>query len=117
CALPLPVEEVSLEHAALERGADGVVLRDLGSKNGVSVGGARVDGQRRLADGDQVQVGPVTLAFEDPAERYLRQLADAAPDAPVAEAPAPSPQGEAAAPPPPERVPAAALDPSPPPRG
>src|SRR5204863_10106672 len=89
CAFPLPVEEVSREHAALERHADGVVLRDLASKNGVSIGATRVVGQRRLVDGDQLQIGPVTLAFEDATERYLRQLSDAAPDVPLAPKPAP----------------------------
>jgi pSer/pThr/pTyr-binding forkhead associated (FHA) protein len=103
CALPLPVEEVSREHAALLRDAEGVVVRDLGSKNGVSVGGTRVDGERRLADGELVRVGPVTLAFEDPAERYLRELADVAPVAPVVETPA--------QPPPPEVAPVATTDP------
>jgi pSer/pThr/pTyr-binding forkhead associated (FHA) protein len=96
CALPLPVDEVSREHAALVRDAAGVVVRDLGSKNGVSVGGARVVGERRLADGELVRVGTVTLAFEDPAERYLRELADA-PQAPPA-SPAPLPAETSAAP-------------------
>jgi pSer/pThr/pTyr-binding forkhead associated (FHA) protein len=110
CALPLSVEEVSREHAALERNAAGVLLRDLGSKNGVSVGGARVAGERRLADGDQVQIGPVTLAFDDPAERYLRQLDDAAPDVEIVEAPPAWPPEEAPAAPAPDDSP-------PPPRG
>jgi len=71
CDLPLGVEEVSREHATFERLADGVVVRDLGSKNGVVVGGARIAGARRLVDGDVVEIGPVALAFEDPVERYL----------------------------------------------
>jgi pSer/pThr/pTyr-binding forkhead associated (FHA) protein len=74
CALRLPVEEVSREHASFARGADGVLVRDLGSKNGVVVGGARVTGERALGDGDVVQIGPVTLTLDDPAARYLREL-------------------------------------------
>jgi pSer/pThr/pTyr-binding forkhead associated (FHA) protein len=93
CALPLSVEEVSREHAAFVRGPEGVVVRDLGSKNGVSVGGARVPGERRLSDGELVRIGPVTLAFEDPAERYLRELADA-PAAPEPPASSPPPLTE-----------------------
>jgi pSer/pThr/pTyr-binding forkhead associated (FHA) protein len=84
CALSLPVEEVSREHAAFVRDGEGVVVRDLGSKNGVTVAGARVVGERRLADGDEIVVGPVTLAFEDPAARHLREL-----ERPPAEAPPP----------------------------
>jgi pSer/pThr/pTyr-binding forkhead associated (FHA) protein len=99
CALCLPVEEVSREHAAFVRGAEGVVVRDLGSKNGVLVGGVRVTGERALADGDVVTVGPVTLTLDDPAARYLRELAELPSEAapPAVEAPAPEP---APAPPP-----------------
>lgn len=93
CALCLPVEEVSREHAAFVRSAEGVVVRDLGSKNGVLVGGVRVSGERALADGDVVTVGPVTLSLDDPAARYLRELAALPPEAPP-------PSVEASAPPP-----------------
>jgi hypothetical protein len=37
-------------------------IRDLGSTNGTLVNGIRVVGERKLMDGDQVQVGP--LVFE-----------------------------------------------------
>jgi pSer/pThr/pTyr-binding forkhead associated (FHA) protein len=77
CALPLGVEEVSREHAAFVRDAEGVVVRDLGSKNGVVVAGRRIESQRRLSDGDVVEIGPVALALEDPVDRYLRQLEEA----------------------------------------
>jgi pSer/pThr/pTyr-binding forkhead associated (FHA) protein len=104
CALCLPVEEVSREHAAFVRGAEGVVVRDLGSKNGVVVGGVRVAGEAVLTDGDAVTVGPVTLTLDDPAARYLRELAelpfDASPPlAPpaLAEAPGRPPPAEAPA--------------------
>ena len=83
CALCLPVEEVSREHAAFVRAADGVVVRDLGSKNGVVVAGARIAGERALFDGDAVQIGPVTVTLDDPVARYLRELDAMAPD-PVA---------------------------------
>jgi len=99
CALCLAVEEVSREHAAFVRDADGgVVVRDLGSKNGVVLRGVRVAGELVLADGDLVQIGPVTLALYDPVTRYLRELEQippdpptTAPEAPVASPPPPSP--------------------------
>ena len=78
CALPLGVEEVSREHAAFARDATGVVVRDLGSKNGVVVAGARVAGARRLVDGDVVEIGPVAVRLDDPVGRYLRELENAA---------------------------------------
>lgn len=109
CALPLDVEEVSREHAAFVRDAAGVLVRDLGSKNGVVVGGARVAGERRLADGDVVEVGAVSLALEDPIERYLRELAEAPEPAPAAGAslaPAGSPSPSPPRPPRSARAPA-----------
>jgi pSer/pThr/pTyr-binding forkhead associated (FHA) protein len=83
CALPLGVEEVSREHAAFVRGAEGVLVRDLGSKNGVIVGGVRIAGDHALADGDLVEVGPVTMTLEDPVSRYLRELERMAADPPL----------------------------------
>jgi pSer/pThr/pTyr-binding forkhead associated (FHA) protein len=75
CDLPLPSEEISREHAAFVRLWDGVVVKDLGSKNGVLVNDVPVTaGEQRLRDGDLVRVGPATLRLSDPADRYLREL-------------------------------------------
>ena len=74
CDLVLPDEEVSREHAAFQRGAAGVTVRDLQSKNGVEVDGQRLAGSRRLRDGDLVRIGETTLRLEDPEDRYLRQV-------------------------------------------
>jgi FHA domain/zinc-ribbon domain len=53
---------VSREHAVIEREPDGFYLRDLGSLNGTYVNRSRVT-RRRLADGDEVQVGKFKLTF------------------------------------------------------
>jgi pSer/pThr/pTyr-binding forkhead associated (FHA) protein len=74
CALVLSDEDVSREHAAFERRWSGVEVRDLGSKNGVEVDGARVDESARLRDGQLVLVGNTRLRLEDPEDRYLRQM-------------------------------------------
>jgi len=42
---------------------DGVVIEDLGSKNGTFVGGRRIDGPTPLTDGDEVRIGDVSLVF------------------------------------------------------
>jgi pSer/pThr/pTyr-binding forkhead associated (FHA) protein len=73
CDLHLKVEELSREHASFTRGSNGVVLRDLESKNGVSVNGVKVR-EQRLADGDLVQMGPLKVRLFDPEDRYLRDL-------------------------------------------
>lgn len=82
CDLQLPSDEISREHAAFIRLWDGVVVKDLGSKNGVLVNDAPVV-EQRLRDGDLVRIGPATLRVSDPADRYLRDFearAEAGPD-------------------------------------
>jgi pSer/pThr/pTyr-binding forkhead associated (FHA) protein len=74
CDLVLPDQEVSREHAAFRRGATGVTVRDLQSKNGVEVEGQGLVGLRRLRDGDLLRIGETTLRLEDPEDRYLRQV-------------------------------------------
>lgn len=54
----------SKAHARLERERDGSwTLYDLGSTNGVKVGGVRVDSNRVLGDGDEITVGGTKLVF------------------------------------------------------
>jgi pSer/pThr/pTyr-binding forkhead associated (FHA) protein len=53
---------VSRQHCLLRVTAEGAFLRDLGSRNGTLVNGARLLDERPLRHGDQVQVGP--LVFE-----------------------------------------------------
>jgi pSer/pThr/pTyr-binding forkhead associated (FHA) protein len=73
CDMRLSSDEVSREHAAIVRRWDGVVIQDLGSKNGVSVNHQTGD-ELRVRDGDLVRMGPATLRLSDPADRYLREL-------------------------------------------
>jgi pSer/pThr/pTyr-binding forkhead associated (FHA) protein len=74
CDLRLASEEISREHLEIVRQWDGVVVKDLGSKNGVLVNGALLTAPQRLRDGDTVQVGPAILRLSDPADRYLRDF-------------------------------------------
>lgn len=78
-------EDLSRAHAEIRRGWDGVVVADLGSRNGTRVGGVRLTGPTTLHDGDVVALGQTQLRFDDPAERHLRGTPPAvrAPDAPV----------------------------------
>jgi pSer/pThr/pTyr-binding forkhead associated (FHA) protein len=52
---------VSRQHCLLRVGEDCVFLRDLGSSNGTLVNGQLVTEERRLYDGDTLQVGPLVL--------------------------------------------------------
>jgi pSer/pThr/pTyr-binding forkhead associated (FHA) protein len=57
CQLSLDDAMISRRHALLRVSTGGVVVADLGSRNGVSVNGERVKEERRLADGDRISVG------------------------------------------------------------
>ena len=70
-------------HAALERLPAGWCIRDLSSRNGTFVNGARIDRDRPLQPGDEIRVGNTRLIFR--AERSSRdpgvtEGADRAPD-------------------------------------
>src|SRR4051794_11311524 len=58
---------VSRVHARLERvGGHWVVVDDGLSRNGTQVNGVRMQGRRRLADGDVVRVGETHVQFREP---------------------------------------------------
>jgi hypothetical protein len=63
--IPLPWDtEVSRVHARLERVGDEWTLADEGlSRNGSFVNGRRLNGRRRLDDGDSITVGRTLLVF------------------------------------------------------
>jgi pSer/pThr/pTyr-binding forkhead associated (FHA) protein len=59
--------EVSRVHATLERAGDDWLLGDDGvSRNGTWLNGERVEGRRRLRDGDVIRVGRTAIAFRVP---------------------------------------------------
>jgi hypothetical protein len=74
CDLVLVSEHVSREHAAFVRRWDGVVVTDIGSKNGVLVNGQAIPGEQHLADGDAITVGTTIIRLTDPEDRYRRRL-------------------------------------------
>ena len=82
-------EDLSRAHVEIRRGWDGVSIRDLGSKNGTRVDGARVGPAGvPLHDGARIELGKVELVFRDPAERHLRGEAPPAEAMRLAPAPA-----------------------------
>jgi DNA-binding winged helix-turn-helix (wHTH) protein len=54
---------VSRRHARLVVTTEGTVLEDFGSKNGTFLGGERVTGPVRLADGDAIRIGSLLVTF------------------------------------------------------
>jgi ABC-type multidrug transport system ATPase subunit len=63
CDVRLAHPTVSRYHALLERRGDGLWLLDLGSVNGVSVGGRRLIEAARVHEGDRVGIGPFLLSL------------------------------------------------------
>jgi len=57
CQLALDDPRVSRKHAVLRAVADGVIVEDLGSRNGLSVNGAKIEGKRLCVDGDRITIG------------------------------------------------------------
>jgi len=95
--LGLPDPHLSIEHAVVERSLGGWQVRDLGSKNGLSINGERLP-QKVLEDGDWIEIGETFLRFRTikvapttaddvtgslsvvpTVEQALRRLADIAP--------------------------------------
>ena len=65
CDVVLPHPLVSRYHALLERLPDGLQLSDLGSVNGVSVGGQRIADPVAIREGDRVGVGPFLFTLRE----------------------------------------------------
>lgn len=54
-------EDVSREHCVLVAQAEGVLVRDLGSRNGTFIDGKPVSGEKLLLPGGTLTVGPLTM--------------------------------------------------------
>ena len=64
CQVVIPDRQVSRYHARLLPAPEGIILEDLGSKNGTHCNGARIDDPVVLQDGDVLQVALAqTFAF------------------------------------------------------
>ena len=75
--LALHDDLVSRRHLQVTDTDAGYVLRDLGSSNGTRLGGAPLDGDHTLSDGDRIQLGDTILKFTevDRTETdYLRRI-------------------------------------------
>lgn len=68
-AVRLPERDVSRRHALFQRVNGAVYLEDLGSANGTRVNGERLQGRRRVRQGDLVQIGGYDLVVEGFEER------------------------------------------------
>ncbi|MEW4568854.1 FHA domain-containing protein [Tautonia sp. JC769] len=65
CDAPVVHARISRRHCCVAQIAGGLVIRDLGSRNGVRVNGERIE-EAALADGDEVAIGPIVYRLEWP---------------------------------------------------
>jgi len=66
--------DVSRRHAKLDITPEGVKLEDLGSKNGVYVGGRRIVGTVMLRHGDRLEIGGLELELLHPPSQVTGAL-------------------------------------------
>jgi pSer/pThr/pTyr-binding forkhead associated (FHA) protein len=66
CDIVLADANVSRRHAEIrwDAGAGAWTVADLGSTNGVRVGGARITGAALIRDGERIELGTVPIGFE-----------------------------------------------------
>ena len=65
CDVRIDLPKISRRHCCLALAYDRVIIRDLGSRNGLRVNGEIVD-ESRLHHGDTVAIGPLLFRVEDP---------------------------------------------------
>ena len=63
CEIVIQDRQVSRFHARLTPTREGVMLEDLGSKNGTYVRGERLSSAAPLLDGDEIRLGRVRMTF------------------------------------------------------
>lgn len=73
CDICLPDRQISRRHAIIRRGADCYEVADTGSKNGLWLNGAPVEGAMPLSDGDEISI----------AARFKLYFVDAEATAPI----------------------------------
>jgi DNA-binding response OmpR family regulator len=70
CDIVITSKRVSREHTQIRRDGWRIYVEDLGSTNGTYLNNERIMEPMQLRDGDQIQVGDVIFAFQDPDVTY-----------------------------------------------
>lgn len=66
CDIQILSRAVSRRHARIEFDGTQAIISDLGTKNGIKLNGARVDGAAVVSDGDVLVVGDVSMRYRGP---------------------------------------------------
>jgi len=65
CQMRISSDQISRVHCKFTVSQDGIILKDLGSRNGTFVNENRIENDRQLKSGDVVKVGPLTLEIRE----------------------------------------------------
>ena len=77
CTVILDVVGVSRRHARITVLESRSTLEDLGSKNGTSRNGVRIQAPVELREGDRVRIGPLTFVFRSAPQPVPESISDA----------------------------------------
>ncbi len=91
CDVRIDLPQISRRHCCVALAYDRILIRDLGSRNGVRVNGRVVD-EQGLRPGDEIAIGPVLFRVEQFEPAPARPSA-AAPRPKPASKPRPEPDG------------------------
>jgi predicted component of type VI protein secretion system len=101
CDVRIDLPKVSRRHCCVALAYERVVIRDLGSRNGLRVNGQVVD-EAQLTHGDEVAIGPLIFRVDDPESA---SQSPPQPPSPAANVPLPIPSRPARAAGPPSNLP------------
>ena len=74
CNVTIEDPLVSREHARIEVSDSGAAIRDLGSRNGVTINGVHLDGVRLLRDRDRIRIGLQEFVFHSLSRERLGRV-------------------------------------------
>ncbi|MEM7155423.1 MAG: FHA domain-containing protein [Myxococcota bacterium] len=87
-------DDVSRQHASIEVSAQGMLVQDAGSKNGVWSDGRRLEGPTMLVHDDRFSLGELNLRVIHPASQVTRALAAGGESTVTINRPPPEPRPE-----------------------
>jgi pSer/pThr/pTyr-binding forkhead associated (FHA) protein len=90
CDVRIDSPKISRRHCCVAIAYDRVVIRDLGSRNGVRVNGRLLE-EARLQSGDELAIGPILFRFELESESPDATLTPTSREAGVSSAARPAP--------------------------
>ncbi len=76
CDARIDHSKISRRHCCVAIAYDRIIVRDLGSRNGIRVNGRLID-EVRLQPGDEVAIGPILFRFEGQAAAAVASVAGA----------------------------------------